>query len=425
MKVSMPINLFDATHSKVKMLKKKQLRYNVSLQVSKEEKDEEGIKHWKFKLAVNYGEIKKQKQKIDAYYDYLVLRGVNPIRFCFPAREFVKQASSFLGLSINETTKKRRNILKHGLAEIINENLIFKGHDKVWSEVYGVNIGKKDKTGKFRKLGVYKVQGTKEVHFVEGQKLSNGNVVKTPFKKTFQKKVEVKILKVEIQPSQLNKKDLKTQFALAIIRHFVDRQASKEALKNTDEEHPRETEQSEVRLSCQYLAEKVGYLTGASGMYMRRELEDLGFITISENKRVVETNIGYKKANENYELYQGVQPDTELAYFWDKNTVYGVTCYGSVANGYNPILYPYKKRKPKVNKLPWFISSLGQYEGVAMKKVWIKEEHLFDDKLIGKAMWQMFEQHEKFSLEAFFSIYEKFGFKTNLSGLANTKLSED
>jgi len=163
---------------------------------------------------------------------------------------------------------------------------------------------------------------------------------------------------------------------------------------------------TEVELTCDYLAKKVGYVSTVSGWSGRIDLEDTGFIDITKHKFEVDSKISYQDAKEKYPLHQGIQEETGLAYYYDKRLekVYGVKCYELAVNAYAPICYRKAKEKPaqtaqnspKKRWEKWYEKDLKACDGLSIRKMFGKEYHLFEIESISDYLYELLERNENF-----------------------------
>jgi hypothetical protein len=409
--ISMPENLFDLEQVKFirqkSVLAKMQIQYKDEVERQKDLgiQDLERLKHIKQRIAIQNGKLKEIKNFIDAYWDYTLLRALDPQRFTFNYRLFLDESSKLLGIERQEIMRKKRRMAKYGFAFIQGKQLIFISKDKVW-EKYGVLVSKhkKDENRKriaHQRLGVYKEAGVKTVNVKKGDTNTHtGEEYKKNKKFKFVKKLDVKVLKFKVKANQLNKTDLKRQAMLAFCKLNLDRE---NARHSSDSLREKEQEALVVDLTSDYLARKVGYVSAVSGWSGRLELEDTGFITVKKNKVVVSQNIKYEDAKEQYNLQQGVDSDTGYAYYYDKRneTVFGVKCYGVSVNGYNPINF----RKPKQNAVKndqkprwkkWWEDALKACDGLPIKKIFGRENYLFEISSINEFLYELLEKNETF-----------------------------
>jgi hypothetical protein len=430
--ISLPENLFDAHQES--FLKQKRVVNKFILMLRNEQerlkklglfRDSDATRSLKQRIAIENSKLKSIKNEMEAYWDYTILRAINPEKYKFNHKEFLDQVSEFLSIGRKEVMRKKRRIVNLGFASIVNKEIIFISKDRVW-EHYGVLINKhkKDSEGNriaHQKLGVYKEAGIKSVSVQKGEINSKTGETYTKDKKfEFRKKLNVKVLKFKITKEQLNKTDLRRQAMLAFCKLNVDR-----AFTQLMSENLREIEQEDlaVDLTCDYLARKVGYVSAVSGWSGRLELEDTGFIDIEKHKVEFDSNINYQDAKEKYSLHSGIDENTGYAYYYCKREqkVWGVKCYSLAVNAYQPICYRKVKEKSKTVKEPkrwekWWERSLRACDGCSIQKMFGSEHYLFEIDSISDYLYYLLDRNSKFV----YSQYEEWNSKRVESFTKNT-----
>lgn len=424
--ISFPENLFNRTHQEIGVLKNKLAGISFSIEAEKEMMKESGrntsgeLNFLKKSYGLTKQDLAKKKHFMDSYWDYTLLRSFNKQICFFKNRGINAKFAEFLNLDVREIKRKKARIIKFGFAKITGKNLIFLSQDKVWAK-FGVLIAerKKDENGKriaHQTLGVYSLgKKGKILRIKKGTILKkSGRPALKDLEYTNFKRFNVKVLKFTAAKHELKINKLKVLAGLACYKWYADKIASKPKTKETDQR--KNDSDVSMKITCKKISRKVGNVSDASGYWLRKELEDCGFIDVTVNKFKQTDQIEYDIAKEQFPLQQGIQEESGLAYFFSKKdkTVYGVSCYDIHVNGYVPIDYNLNKvKKPKKERkryVMWHIQQLMDVDGFHIKKIWRDYEFLFSIDSIKDYLNDLFCSEDG---DGIFS-FEKFSLRANL-----------